>query len=168
MAYKIFHIGKANQKIDELEAALTAKTEEAKAATENSSEIVASAEKMQADLAQANSDLATAKTSIASLTERAEKAELALREAEDKLANPSMLIKLSAARQALDITAAQGQPPVVSSGAPIGKSDILAEHDAIKDPTERTAWYRKNKAAYDSAHKAKNPGDMKLGLSGTK
>lgn len=152
--FKFFNIGKANEEITRLEGEVTKAQADAKAATENAAEVEKAAETATADLSQARADLATAKTSITSLTSRAEKAEADLKTANEKIANPSEEIKNRASKEALKITGAQGQPPLESKpGAETQNGDILAQYAAIKDSTEKTVFYRKNKAVYDAAHK---------------
>lgn len=161
--FKFFNIGKANEEITRLEAELATAKAEAKTATDNADEVVKNAEAVATELAQVKSDLATAKTTISSLTARAETAETEAKEAKAKIANPSEQIKNRASQEALNITASQGQPPVAAGSAteqPGGSADILAQYAAIKDPAAKTAWYRKNKQAYDSAFAAKNGSEI--------
>lgn len=156
--FKFFNIGKANEEITRLEAENATLKEDAKNASENAAAIATNAEGVTTELTQLKADHATAKTSISSLTARAEKAETELKAANEKLANPSVQIKEVASRKALEITQAQGQPPVTpSTSSTTQTGDPVAQFNAIKDPVARTEWYRKNKAAYDAAWRAQHP-----------
>src|SRR5690349_5090724 len=126
MALKIWNIGTANKRIEELEAenaTLKGKISQAESAVgENNSEAVKAAEGLQdsldtanKSLAQAQSDLATAKASVASKAAEIESLK-------SKLAAKDEEVKTAAARQALNIQAALGQPsaPVVPDNAKPG------------------------------------------------
>lgn len=111
-SYKFFSVGKANAEIERLEVELAKSQSEAKEASDNASEVVTAAEASQATWKQASADLETSKTSISSLTARAEKAEAALKVATEQLASPPAQIQTAAALKAAEITSAQGQPPI--------------------------------------------------------
>ncbi len=157
MAFKIFNIGAANKRVEELESESTALKAELASTKENATAVEAAAETIKAELVQAKADLDTAKTTISSLTSRADKAEADLKVANDKIANPTEQVKIMASKEALKITGAQGQPPVTAEtkNATQGNGDILAQYAAITDSTERVVFYRKHKAEYDAAFKAK-------------
>lgn len=156
--YRFYKIAEANAEIAKLEAKVTSLEAETKTATENVEAIAGPAQESANKLVQVEADLSTAKASISSLTARAEKAETDLKAANEKLANPSAQIKEVASRKALEITQAQGQPPVTpSTSSTTQTGDPVAQREAIKDPVARTEWYRKNKAAYDAAWRAQHP-----------
>ncbi len=153
--FKFFNIGKANAEIIRLETELAGVRAELAAGKENATAIEASAEATQAELTQAKADLVTAKASISSITAAHDAVKAELKTANEKLANPSQQVKEAASRKAMEITQGQGQPPV--AGAATGEAaagDVLAQYKAIKDPQARVTFYRKNKAAIDSAYKA--------------
>jgi len=124
MAYKFFNIGKANEEIDKLEAAVAKLTAERDAIKDNDSTIAAEAEKLKTRLASADAkvvqldaDLATARQSISSLTTERDAARSELATANAALANPEQRIKEAASVQAAQITASLGQPPIAAQPA---------------------------------------------------
>lgn len=120
-ALKIWSIGKANQRIEELEsqvATLTKERDEAKAALEsNAGEISTAAEQVQRDLD-------TARQTIGTLTGElnASKTLIAAKDAEiaalgAKLENQSQQVRVQVAQQVATTQAALGQPPMPSAPA---------------------------------------------------
>jgi predicted nucleic acid-binding Zn-ribbon protein len=158
MAWKFLNIGKANAEIERLQAEVATVTKErddARAAlTDNHSETVSAAESLQTNLTAAQADLVTAKASVASLGAQVTKLEADLKVANEKLANPEAQVVQIASRRALEITQAQGQAPVVNKGGE-NTGDVIEQFNAIKDPQARTEFYRKHKAAFDAAWRAK-------------
>lgn len=113
MAFKFLSIVKANARITELETENESLKSENKALTdahaENSAALLKDAESTAAKLAETSAALEKAQADMA--------ARLAARDAEvkdltEKLAAKSAEVDAIAARKALEITAAQGQPPV--------------------------------------------------------
>ncbi len=154
MAFKIFNIGAANKRVEELETENAALKAEIATSAENATAVETAAETIKAELVQAKADLDTAKTTISSLTSRADKAEADLKVASDKLANPTEQVQVLASKEALKITAAQGQPPVAGSSPAVSGADILAQYEAITDPTARAQFYQKNSTAIFKANQA--------------
>lgn len=87
--------------------------------------------------------IATLTAEIKTLTTRAETAEAEVKTLPEK-------INAEAAR----IIAGAGVPPVDAKGGneQAGKTGILAQLEAIKDPMARSAFFRENKAAINKAY----------------
>ncbi|MCX6925309.1 MAG: hypothetical protein NT154_19175, partial [Verrucomicrobia bacterium] len=102
------------------------------------------------------------KGQIPSLEASLANTQIELQAAQEKLANPTAQIVAIASHTAAEITGAQGQPPIPAApagspegGAAAGSSkDLMAQINAIQDPTARTMFYRKNKAAFMAASRA--------------
>lgn len=146
MAWKFFNIGKANEEITRLENEVAKRDEtiksleaEKKSLAENDNDVAKAAADIQGQLDQAN-------TNIKALEKERDQLKVDL----DK-ANASTDGK--AAKKALEITGAQGQPPISTGapGTPGGSDAIEKQLDAITDPTERTIFYRKHKAEIRAA-----------------
>jgi chromosome segregation ATPase len=159
--YKFFNIGKANAEIERLTAELETVKAESVQSKQHAEEVEKAAEGIQAALVQAKADLETAKASVSTLTARAEKAESDFKSAQDKIANPDAQIVQIASRKALQITQAQGQPPVtantVQQGAPV---DVVSQYKALTNSSEKIAFYRKHKEAIDASwnsHESNKP-----------
>jgi len=148
MAWKFFRIGAANDEIVRLETEVANRDKkiseleaEKKAMAENDSGVAGQAEGLKAELDDANLKIAQLEKDRDQL-----KADL---EAEKKS------VDKKASSKALEITAGQGQAPIkpgTANPATAGGGDIIAQLNSIEDPTERTVFYRKNKAAIDAAY----------------
>jgi chromosome segregation ATPase len=107
-AYRWFKISEANAEIERLEGELTKATE---AATSNGSDVAEQAESLRKE----NESL---KTQVKDLTSAKEKAEAESAKAktdfEAKEKNLAEEVKKQASAQALQITQAQGQPPIAA------------------------------------------------------
>jgi len=114
--FKIFHISKANARIEELETQLTAVTkerDEARTALEsNASEVSASAEQLQRDLDTAKQTIGTltGQLSAATTTVTAKDTEIAA--LTTKLSSKDGEVKIQVAQQVAQTQAALGQPPM--------------------------------------------------------
>jgi seryl-tRNA synthetase len=170
MGWKFLNIAKANAEVDRLNGELTKVTverDEARTALEsNSAEVTKHAEELQG---QVNADTARIAELEASI--KGKDAELAVVKAElqvakDRIANPTSEVVKIAAHKAAEITGAQGQPPITSTpaGTPAGGAaaasaeDLMAQFNAIKDPTAQTIFYRKHAAAIMAASLAERAG----------
>ena len=170
MAYRFLFIGKANAEIDRLTsevAKVTKERDEAVSALEsNTAETVTQTEALQASASAAALEVAALKVSTLAKDSEltAVKAELATAQA--LIANPPAQIVKIAAVKALEITGAQGQPPIVISAvtAPSGEqaagsaAGLMAQLNAIKDPTARTVFFKKHTAAILAASRAERVG----------
>jgi septal ring factor EnvC (AmiA/AmiB activator) len=112
MALKIWNIGKANARIDELEKQLAEKETEVLALAANPVEL-------ETELTQTKSDLATAKQTIGTLeaAAQASAAQVAkftsdLASANAQLALVPAQVEASAAAKSVQIVASQGIPPI--------------------------------------------------------
>lgn len=142
--FKFFNIGKANEEVTRLESELSTAQAALTTANENASAIEKNAETVSTELAQVKADLVTAKASISTLTARAEKADADLKVANEKIANPSEEVKILASKEALKITAAQGQPPISAEKTTDlrgEKTMSRSEFKAMK-PAEATAFFK--------------------------
>jgi hypothetical protein len=140
MAWKHFNIGKANAENERLE------TENA-----NLTKRVAELEAAQKAITDNESDVAKAATELTARLDVANKRIAELEKERDQLKADVKTAEASAAKKALEITGAQGQPPVTQSGnGQGGANDLLVQYNSIQDPRARMEWYRKNKAAYDA------------------
>lgn len=127
--FKFFNIGKANAEITRLEQENQKLQSDLKAAQENSVAIEKRAEELQGEATKKDSDLKAANEQVTKLTSelsakaeevKSKETELTkvkgeLKTAQDTIAEPSGQIQTAAAAKAAQITAAQGQPPVVAS-----------------------------------------------------
>jgi hypothetical protein len=156
MAWKFLNIGKANERIDALEAELA----EAKKTPPAPAQSDAQAKRLD-DLA---ASVATIGEQVSILTATVQKldgsfkVEIARVETSVKEVQKTITAEAIGSRIALEITARQGQPPL-NPGAPngnAGNAELLKQYDSIQDPREKTIWYRKNKVAYDAAFAASN------------
>ncbi len=163
MAYKFLFIGKANAEIERLtaeNAKLTTERDEAKTALEaNQSELATQCEDLQGQVTTATAAADAAKAKVTALEGELASTKAELQAAKDRIANPPAEIVKIASAKAAEITQAQGQPPIaaalpgtVTGGtAASSGADLVAQMNAIKDPTERTIFFRKNKAAFMAA-----------------
>lgn len=151
MALKFFNIGKANAEIARLESELNKVNELLKAQGENESEVMKEAESLSAQLT-------AEKGKTTALSAENERLKTELKSSQDKQSDFDSKVQTAASAKALEITAGQTTGPVSSGGGQPMAGDLLAEHAALmaKDPSAATAFYRKNKAAYDAAFEAKN------------
>lgn len=127
MAFKFLKIGNANAEIDRLNAELAKVTKErddAIAATsENSSEVVKEAEKLQGELT-------TAQASIATLTSERDAAvsQIAGKDAEIKALNEKLAAKdgevqIKVAQQVQNVQASLGAPPIPAPATKTGNTN---------------------------------------------
>jgi peptidoglycan hydrolase CwlO-like protein len=159
MAYKFLFIGKANAEIERLTAEnskLTAERDEAKSALEaNHGELAKQCEELQGQVTTQTLAATEASAKVTALEGELAGVKTELAAARDKLANPSAEIVKIASAKAAAITGAQGQPPlaVVPSGTPAGGAaassgeDLIAQMNAIPNPSERTMFFRQHRAA---------------------
>lgn len=157
MAWRFLNIGKANAEIERLAlevSTVTKERDDLKAAMEaNASEAVKAAEDLQT---QVTAQAAT----IATLIAERDAARVDLEAAKKDAASQEVKIQTAASHKAAEITASQGQPPLATTpagtpdGTPVGGDALVAQFQAIKDPSARTAFYRKHEAAIKAASRA--------------
>jgi seryl-tRNA synthetase len=169
MAWKFLNIGKANSEIERLStevATITKERDEARTALEtNNAGLVKNAEELQGQATDARAVAEGLRGQMSALTAERDGLKAELQTAQEKLANPSeQVVKIAAAR-ALEITGAQGQPPLPTTpantpaGGPADSGEaLMSQLNAIKDPNLRTQFYRKNAAAFRKASLAERAG----------
>lgn len=130
---KIFNIGKANAEIEKLQKDLEAAQAESKTLKENIATIEAAAESEKDRADKASKEADSLRSQIKELTDAKAKAEAdALKiktDFEAKEKNLAAEVEKQASAKALQITAGQGQPPIVAAPAanpakPETKSDL--------------------------------------------
>ena len=143
MAFKFFNIGKANAEIEKLEARVAELTAENTSLRDNTPEIEAAAQALQGDFQKAvaraekaEGELAAAAARLSEVTAAKEKAEAEAKASADKLANPSEIIKTTAAAQAAAIVASTGHPGV--EAAPTAEATkTTPQAETKKSPREQ-------------------------------
>lgn len=155
MAWKFLNIGKANAEIERLEGEL-AKAKAVSQPDPASAEKITSVEKRIDDLA---SSIATLGDQVSTLeqTATATSDKFTVEIARIDKALVDVTAEKIGSRIAAEITARQGQSPLNLGGGKSGnngQNDLLEQYNSITDPTQKTEWYRKNKAAYDAAWSA--------------
>jgi len=112
MALKIWNIGKANARIDELEKQLAEKETDLVALASNPTELENDLTQFKADLSTAKQTIGTLETAAKAHADQVSKLAVALASAEAKLALVPAQIETAAAAKAVQQTAAQGIPPL--------------------------------------------------------
>ena len=142
MAWKIFHIGKANDEITRLEKELA-----------NRDNKIAELEGQLNAIEENDGTLAATATELQAKLEAAEKKIQQLEAERDQLKKDLEAEKVSsekkAAAKALEITARQGQTSIKVSGEQSGgdPGDLETRIMATTDPLERTRIYREHREA---------------------
>jgi chromosome segregation ATPase len=160
MALKFFRVSAANAEIERLAgevSSLTKERDDLKAALEaNAADTTKAAEDIQAQLVTANKTVESLTAEVSTSKAALEKATADLAEATKKLENPAEQVAKLAAQKAAEITAAQGQPAIqtAAAGTPDGSaSGVIEQWQAISDPREKTAFWKKNQKAIEAAWK---------------
>ena len=178
MSWKFFNIAKANTEIDRLETDLaTLQSAQPTDLAQKMAEVISSNETISARTVQMESDLTTARASIVSLTTSLETAQQQVNTLSgtvaavtsdldaalaafklDVKADASARDKIGALRgAAVTVLARQGIDasalPATAAGLGGGKSDIIAQLQAISDPVARARFYQTNAAHIPAAHR---------------
>jgi chromosome segregation ATPase len=118
--------------------------------------------------AELEKELATAKTDAVTKDGKITELQAALEKAQGEVnANGTEIAALKLSLEAekertTETLASMGIDPAkipvkAADKKPAGETKIIEQYEAIKNPVERTAFYRKNQEAFDAAWKAAHP-----------
>lgn len=156
MAWKFFHIGKANEEITRLETEVASRDRkisdlegQLKAVAEGEGAVAAAATDLQ-------TKLDAAQAQIKALEAERDQLKKDLAASQQNLEAEKASVEKKAAAKALEITGRQGQVPIKvdGQGAATDTGDLESKIKATDDPYERTRIFRKHRAAIISAAEA--------------